>query len=151
EGYVRRRGTVNRKPAKTQHREPTRPKRSNASNAARRRSLSAADLRKQLDQRTRQRDEAQKQQEATAHVVRVISTSRGDLQPVFEAILTNATHICEAEFGTLWLTEGEALRVVLLHNVPPAFAEERRRNPVIYPRVGSILSRVVQTKQVVHI
>jgi hypothetical protein len=60
-------------------------------------------------------------------------------------------HICEAEFGTLWVTEGEALRVVLLHNVPPAFAEERRRNPVIYPREGSILNRVVQTKQVVHI
>jgi hypothetical protein len=147
---VRRHGTAGRKPAKKpQQREPTKPR--NTPTAARRQSPSAGDLQEQLDQRTRERDVAQKQQEATSHVLRVISTSRGDLQPVFEAILTNATHICEAEFGTLWLTEGEALRVVLLHNVPPAFAEERRRNPVIYPRKGSILNRVVQTKQVVHI
>jgi GAF domain-containing protein len=84
-------------------------------------------------------------------VLRLISTSRGDLQPVFEAILANSTHICGAEFGTLWLREGDALRVVSLHNVPAAFAEERQRNPVIHPREGSILGRVVQTKQAIQI
>jgi GAF domain-containing protein len=113
--------------------------------------LSVGELQQQLKRQTRELEEARDERAALAEVLRVISTSRGDLQPVFEAVLANSTHICEAEFGTLWLTEGDALRVVSLHNVPAAFAEERQRNPVIHPGEGSILGRLVQTKQAVHI
>jgi signal transduction histidine kinase len=161
---VRRRGTVSRKPSKTQQRKPTGPKRSNASTAARRRGSSAADLEKQLDLRTRELNESQTkldlrtrelsealdQQTATAEVLRVISSSPGDLQPVFEAMLVNAVRICEAKFGTLYLREGDAFRAAALHNAPPAFVEFWQRGPH-RPGPSAVLSRVLRTKQVVHI
>ena len=60
------------------------------------------------------------QQTATADVLKVISSSPGELQPVFNAMLENATRICEAKFGALYLCEGEGFRTVALHNAPPA-------------------------------
>ena len=70
-----RRGTVSRKPAKTKNRRPTRPKRSNAPKAARRRGSSSAGLQEQLDRRIRELTEAREQQAATSEVLRVISSS----------------------------------------------------------------------------
>ncbi len=95
--------------------------------------------------------ESLEQQTATADVLKVISSSPGDLDPVFNAILANATRICDAKFGMLWLVEGSGLRCVALHNAPEAFAEMRRREPVIYPTPKHALGRVADTKQVVHI
>jgi signal transduction histidine kinase len=109
------------------------------------------DLQNKLDLRTRELNEALERQAATNEVLRVISSSPGELGPVFEAMLANATRICEARFGTLWLCEGDGLRLVSLHNAPPAFAEERRRNPLIRPGPGNILFRAVQTKQAVQV
>ena len=95
--------------------------------------------------------EALEQQAATSEVLRIISSSPGDLRPVFEAILSSATRLCEAKFGVLFRSEGDALRAVALHNAPAAFAEERRRNPVLRPNPGTGLGRVASTKQTVQI
>src|SRR5262249_8279519 len=86
--------------------------------------------------------EALEQQTATADGLGVISRSPGELEPVFQAMLTNATRICEANFGVLFLCEDGAFRTVALHNAPAAFAEERRRNPVLRPHPGTGLGRV---------
>ena len=91
------------------------------------------------------------QQTATSEVLGVISSSPGDLQPVFTAMLTNATRICGAKFGIMWLVEGDGFRVAALHNAPPAFAEARRREPVIHPHAQSPLGRAARTMNVVQI
>jgi GAF domain-containing protein len=90
------------------------------------------------------------QQTATADVLRVISLSSGDLKPVFDAILENATRICEAKFGTLYLREGEGFRTVAAHNAPPAYIEARTRE-LIRPAPDGALGGVAATKRVVHI
>jgi signal transduction histidine kinase len=109
------------------------------------------ELKEQLEARTRELDEALEQQTATSEVLQVISSSSGNLQPVFEIILANAVRICGAKFGTLYLREGDALRVVAMHGAPPSFAEERRRNPVIRPHPDTTLGRAVTKKQTVQI
>jgi GAF domain-containing protein len=103
----------------------------------------------ELRQRTNDLTESLEQQTATSEVLKVISSSPGDLQPVFEAMLANATRLCEAKFGALWLCEGDALRAVAL-NAPPAFAEERQRQPLILPTPETGLGRAVKTKLTVH-
>ena len=110
-----------------------------------------ARLLNELRQRTGDLTEALEQQMATSEVLRVISSSAGDLNPVFDVVLTNATQICEAIYGGLFLAEGEAFRTVALHNVPPAFAEARRREPLIHARPGTIFGRVAATKELVQI
>ena len=70
------------------------------------------------------------QQTATSEVLQVISSSPGDLQPVFAAMLENAVRICDAMFGDIYRWDGEALHLVATHNIPPAFAEARRRSPL---------------------
>src|SRR5262245_61396176 len=92
--------------------------------------LSDANLHEQLDQRTRERDEALEQLAATSEVLKVISASPGELAPVFNAILANATRICEATFGNLWLREGPIFRAVAFHSTL-SFADYMRRNPVV--------------------
>jgi GAF domain-containing protein len=95
--------------------------------------------------------ESLRQQTATADVLKVISSSPGELEPVFQAILENATRICEAKFGTLFRFDGNAFRVAAGVGTPPELAEfERRRGP-FRPELGSCLERIVGTKQVVHI
>src|SRR5262245_11732386 len=66
-------------------------------------------------------------------------------------MLANATHICEAKFGVMYRSEGDAFRAVALHGAPAAYAEERRRNPIIRPNPNSTLGRTVATKQAVQI
>src|SRR5262249_47601417 len=77
------------------------------------------------DERTRTRElaEALEQQTSTSEVLRVISSSPGELGPVFEAILERAVRLCEAKFGILNLCEGDAFRVVAMRNAPPALYE----------------------------
>ena len=96
-------------------------------------------------------NESLEQQTSTSEVLQVISSSPGDPEVVFQKMLANATRLCAAKFGVLWLAEGDAFRAVALHNAPPAFAEERRRNPVLRPNPGTGLGRVASTKQTVQI
>src|SRR5262249_14891264 len=109
------------------------------------------ELKEQLEARTRELAESLEQQTATSEVLRIISSSPGKLEPVFEAVLANAVRICQAKFGTLYLREGDALRVVAMQGAPPSFAEERRRNPVIRPHPDTTLGRAVTKKQTVQI
>ncbi|WJR80569.1 ATP-binding protein [Bradyrhizobium sp. NP1] len=112
---------------------------------------SYADLENKVEQRTSELKESLEQQTATADVLKVISNSSGDLQPVFDAMLANATKICGAKFGMMWLIEGTAARCVALHNAPPAFADLRKREPVIHPGPSTAMGRLLKTRQVVHI
>ena len=110
-----------------------------------------ARLLKELRQRTDDLSEALEQQTATSEVLQVISSSAGELKPVFETMLESAVRICGAKFGNLFLVEGDAFRHVALHGAPQAYLEERRREPVIRTRPGSPLDRVRRTKQIVHV
>ena len=91
------------------------------------------------------------QQTATAEVLTVISSSPGELEPVFQAMLVNATRLCAAKFGILYLCEGDGFRLAAMHNVPPAFAEARRKEPLVHPDPASALAQIVGTNEVVHI
>jgi GAF domain-containing protein len=105
----------------------------------------------ELRQRTDDLSEALEQQTATSEVLQVISSSPGELERVFQTMLESATRICEAKFGSMYLREGDAFRIVAMHNAPPAFAEARRLQPLVRPGPGTGLYRVASTKQVVHI
>jgi class 3 adenylate cyclase/putative methionine-R-sulfoxide reductase with GAF domain len=103
-----------------------------------------------LTERTTHLTEALEQQTATSEVLQVISSSPGDLQPVFASMLENATRICDAKFGSIARWEGEALHYVATHNLPPAFAEYRLRS-VYRPDLENPLSRMFTAKAVLHI
>jgi hypothetical protein len=118
---------------------------------------SLIELKKQLEARTRELAEARghlsealEQQTATSEVLRVISSSPGELEPVFQAMLENATRICQAKFGVMWLCEGGGFRSVAVHG-PAEHVEWRRRQPVIYPGPELPLGRITRTRQIVHI
>src|SRR5262249_47320833 len=96
--------------------------------------------------------ESLEQQTATADVLRIISSSPGDLKPVFESLLENAFRLCEAKFGLLLLYEDAwRFRVVAMRDVPPAFAELRQREPIFEVSPDTGLGRAVTAKNIVHI
>jgi len=146
---MRRRSKAGGKPVKAQRRQT--PKRQKAAQAVSRRSSSAVGQGTQLALLARERNEALERLAATSEILKVISASPGDPSPVFDAILRNATRICHAKFGMLWLVEGNGLRCVALHNAPAAFAEMRRREPLIHPTPENVLGRLIDTKQAVHV
>ena len=93
------------------------------------------------------------QQTATADVLRVISSSPGELEPVFQAMLENATRLCDAKLGNLFLREGNAFRAVAVHGPSTAFVEWYRREPLI--ELGNVsrtpLARLAGSNEVQHI
>ena len=91
------------------------------------------------------------QQTATSEVLQVISSSPGELQPVFEKMLENATRVCDAEFGAMLLQQSGGFRHVALYNMPPAFVELVGRGSVIQPQSDSLLGRVARTKKPLHV
>src|SRR6516162_9855884 len=104
----------------------------------------------ELRQRTDDLSKALEQQTATSEVLRVISSSPGELQPVFEAILANAKRLCEAQFGILYLSDGDMLRFAADVGTPPKFAEFQRQRGVFRPRPGTRLEHVMLTKEISH-
>ena len=110
-----------------------------------------ARLLKELRQRTDDLSESLEQQTATSEVLKVISSSPGELEPVFQAMLESAVRICSAKFGILYLSEGNVFRIGALHGVPPAYVEVRRREPTIRLRPGTAITRASTVKQPVQI
>ena len=104
----------------------------------------------EVQERTGELTEALEQQTATSEVLGVISSSPGELQPVFETMLAKATRLCEAKFGTLFFCEGDAFRIAATHNTPTALIEKRRDDPVIRPGPATTLYRSAKTKGAVQ-
>ena len=115
------------------------------------RSSSAARKETKVARLTRERDEALEQQTATSEVLRVISSAPGELEPVFQAILANATRICNAKFGNLWLCEGNNFRIAATHGAPPAYVEYLKREPVVTPEPESAMAQIASRREVVQI
>jgi len=133
-------------PVKGQRGNATRPKARKASTQG-----STNRLPEQFDRLKRERDEALEQVSATSEILKIISKSPGELEPVFDAMLENATRICDAKFATLYLRDGDTWRAVAAtRDAPPRYVEARKRNLLQISR-GGPLDQVIDTKQVVHI
>ncbi len=109
-----------------------------------------AELRRQLDERTAERDEALRRETATAEVLLVINSSPGDLAPVFDALLERAMRLCGAAFGYLDTFDGERFRTAAMSGAPPAFGEFRTRNPPVYGPITAH-GRLLAGEHIVHI
>ena len=105
----------------------------------------------EVQARTRDLSESLEQQTATSEVLSVISSSPGELEPVFNAMLDNATRICGAEFGNLYQFEEGSFRIVAAHSPSPGIATERLREAPLRPSPGTGLGRVMRTKNAVQI
>src|SRR5262249_22757419 len=105
----------------------------------------------ELRQRTEDLTESLEQQTATSEVLGVISSSPGELNQVFDAMLANAVRLCGAGFGNLLLFDGKDLSIVAMHNASAAFEELRRNQPVIPLEYRSFADAVIRTKQVHHV
>ena len=145
---MRRRSKAGGKPPKTQGRKTL--KRRNAAKAVVRRSSSAVSQETNVAVLTRERDEALEQLSATSEVLRVISCSPGDLEPVFASMLENAIRLCGANSGSIYRRDGDVFDLVAAHNLPPAFADYRRHFPISTNEKTST-GRMVLTKTVAHV
>jgi GAF domain-containing protein/signal transduction histidine kinase len=107
-------------------------------------------LEQKVEARTRELSESLEQQTATSDVLQVISSSPGDLQPVFKSMLNNALRICEAKFGQLLLFDGKGFVPAELHNSPTEYGELFKDGPLI-PGPRTALGRVIASKEVAHV
>jgi GAF domain-containing protein len=147
---MKRRSKAGGEPIKGRRRKTQEPKRGNAPKRARRLDASHIEKETEVGRLARELNEALERQTATSEVLNVISSSPGELDPVFNAILRNAAGICQAKFGTLNLHDGTAYRTVALHNAPPHFARTRL-GETFRPHPESGLADVARNKQIVQI
>jgi GAF domain-containing protein len=148
---MRRRRTITRKPAKTQHGSATKPKRSNAPTAARQASSRLADLQQQVSALARELTEAREQQTANFEVLKIISSSPGELEPVFNAMLERAVRICEAKSGMMQRYRDGTFQTVAMVGVPSVLAQALVDRGTHVPPNGSPLDLLLRTKRTVHI
>jgi class 3 adenylate cyclase/putative methionine-R-sulfoxide reductase with GAF domain len=145
---MKRRSTAGGEAIKGRRPKMPKPIRRNAPNVQTRSKVSPATEETEVVRLTRELSEERKQRAATSEVLHLLSGSHGDLNSLFDTILSNATKLCQANFGTLSLYEGDAFRIVALHNPPPAYGEYRQREPLVR---GRPLLHMAETKQLVHI
>jgi signal transduction histidine kinase/DNA-binding response OmpR family regulator len=112
---------------------------------------SYADLEQKVEDRTHELSQALDQQTATAEVLQVISSSPGELHPVFDAMLQNAVRICEAKFGNLWVREGDKFRIVAINGGTQEYRDLLFSDPLVLPAPDSAMGRAASTGQVVQI
>jgi hypothetical protein len=122
---MRRRSRASSKLAKPRLRKAA-LKRRNARKAKQAPSRSASSAETKITQLTRERDEALEREKASAKVLRIISTSPGELKPIFQAMLENAVRICEAFFGNLYLRDADGFHMVAAHHDSPAYVAYER-------------------------
>jgi two-component system, NtrC family, sensor kinase len=113
--------------------------------------VSAANLQEELDQRTRELDEALQQQTATIEVLRAISSSAGKLEPIFDTMLGNALRLCGAQFGHMLLFDGESFTIAAMKDTPAGFAKHLLAEPKLRAYPGSYLAQLVETKKTIHV
>src|SRR5262245_62056872 len=136
--------------AKSRRGTPATPKRVSGTEAARPRSSAAAGQGPEFAQLARERDEALEQLSAASDVLKIISSSDGELTPVFDIVLEKAVRLCAAKFGTMYRYYDDHFHPVALFGVPPAYADFiRQRGPYVSPP-GLPLDRLLQTKSIVH-
>ena len=90
----------------------------------------------------RERDEALEREKATAEVLRVISSSPGELKPIFQAMLENAVRVCEAFIGNLYLRDADGFHMVAAHHGSPAYVAARMSDPLLRPPPDAPLGRL---------
>ena len=90
------------------------------------------------------------QQTATAEVLKIISSSQGELTPVFEAMLENAVRICEAGFANLWLHDGTDLKAAAIYGAPPEYRNLLQNQIKVRPGAGTPVAGVIETRQAVQ-
>src|SRR5262249_23670707 len=105
----------------------------------------------EVQARTRELSESLEQQTATSEVLKVISSSPGELEPVFNAMLENPTRICVAKFGTLYRYDGGAFHPVTFHKVPSSLADFLRQRGSFVPPAGTPLDSLLRTRNVIHV
>jgi GAF domain-containing protein len=145
---MKRRSKAGGEPIKGRRRKTPEPERVNAPKVQGRSKSSPAIEKTEVARLTRELVDERRQRVATSEVLQLLSGSHSDLNRLFDTILANATNLCQANFGTLSLCEGDAFRIVAMHNVPPGLAELRRREPLV--RAGPLL-RMAETKRLLHI
>ena len=147
---MRRRSKAGSKLAKARRGKLPARKRRNVSRTVRRPRSTGTGQDAKVTRLARELDEALEQQAAASEILQVISSSAGDLQPVFATILEKAVRLCSATFGNIYRWEDGALHLVATHNTPPALAEVRRRSP-LRPDPQSFVARMVATKGAINI
>src|SRR6516165_3824435 len=139
---MRRRSRASSKPTKARSRKAKAP------SAVRHSSSSLAGQENEVARLAQELNDAQEERAAIAEVLRIISSSPGELEPVFQAMLENAVRICDAKFGNIYRKAGDRYKLAATLNTPPAFADYRLRSPIA---VGSTpAGRMLMSKELIH-